>query len=276
MSLRGYLTWLAMATLLPLAFFAAIVAYFLVAEQRETFRRGAEERTLAVLTAIDNELSGSVSTLAALATLPALDEGDFPTFRHRAQRILAAQPDWTNINLALPGGQQVMNLQVALGAPLPDIGELDGSFARLRETGRPVVSDLAFGPVLKRWSFAVRVPVLREGKLKYVLTAGINADSISNIIRQQRLPKGWVGVVVDRNGRIVARNVDPGRTQGEFASDSLREGLGRAPSGWFRGRTLEGTAVYTPYRRSETSGWAFAMGIPAAAIDAVAWRAERA
>jgi signal transduction histidine kinase len=270
--LRSYLVGLTLATLLPVVLFAGTVGYFLVAEQRETFRQGAEARTLAVLTAVDNELEASVSTLRALATLTSLDAGDLATFREQAQRTLAAQPQWTNINLARADGQQVMNLQVPPGAPLPNIGAMDGSFARLRETGAPVVSDLAVGPVLKRWSFAVRVPVVRDGEIKYVLSGGLKADSISAVIKAQGLPADWVGVVVDRNGRIVARNLTPTATEGQLASQSLRDALARAPAGWFRGSTLEGTAVYTPYRRSAASGWAFAMGIPAAALDAFAWR----
>ena len=272
MTLRSYLVGLTLAALLPVAIFAALVGTFLVSEQRETFRAGAEARTLAVLTAVDHELNGSISILSVLATLPSLDEGDLDTFRRQAQRTLATLPQWANINLALPDGQQLMNLQVPPGAPLPNIGALDGSFERLRATGEPVVSDLAYGPVLKRWSFAVRVPVMRKGQIRYVLSAGVQADSITKVIRAQGLPADWVGVVVDRNGRIVARNIAAETSEGQFASQSLRQALARAPSGWFRGSTIEGVPVYTPYRRSELSGWAYAMGIPAATVDAVLWR----
>ncbi len=272
MTLRSYLVGLTLATLLPVALFAGTVGYFLVQEQRETFRTGAEARTLAVLTAVDSELEASISTLNALATLPALDDGDLATFRDRAQRILATQPQWVNVNLARSDGQQVMNLQVPAGAPLPNIGDLDGSFARLRRTGKPVVSDLAVGPVLKRWSFAVRVPVVRNGELRYVLSGGVKADSIAAVIKAQGLPGDWVGVIVDRNGRIVARNLAPLASEGQMASQSLRDALGRSEGGWFRGSTIEGTAVYTPYRRSQVSGWAFAMGIPASTVDGVVSR----
>lgn len=275
MSLRAYLTCLTLAVILPIAVFAVTIGYFLVEEQRETFRRGAEERTLAVVTAMDNELAGSISTLEALATSPDLDKGDLATVRERAQRILATHSGWVNVNVALPSGQQLMNLQVPEGQPLPDIGDLDGSFPRLRQTAKPVVSDLAVGPVLKRWSFAVRVPVIRGDSIKYVLSAGIKADTIGEVIKRQNLPGNWVGVIVDRNGRIVARNVDSESAVGQLASQSLRNGLARAGSGWFHGRTLEGADVYTPYRRSELTGWAFAMGIPSAAVEAIAARAAR-
>jgi len=62
-TLRSYLVGLTLATLLPVALFAGTVGYFLVQEQRETFRTGAEARTLAVLTAVDTELEASISTL---------------------------------------------------------------------------------------------------------------------------------------------------------------------------------------------------------------------
>ena len=273
MPIRAYLTLLALATVVPVVAFAAIVGYFLIDEQRETFRRGAEERTLAVLTAIDNELAGSIYTLQALATLPSLDEGDLAAFRDRVQRVLAVQPEWRNINLALPDGQQVMNLQVPAGEPLPNIGKLDGSFDRLRATERPVVSDLAVGPVLKYWGFAVRVPVIRDGSVRYVLSAGVRAEAISRVIQAQGLPPDWIGVVVDRNGRIVARSYKPEETVGQLASPSLRAALQRSRSGWFSGSTIEGSAVYTPYRRSDLSDWAFAMGIPASAVEGGARRA---
>lgn len=275
MSLRAYLTCLTVAVMLPIAIFAAAVGYFLVDEHRETFRLGAEERTLAVLTAIDNELAGSISTLEALATMPSLDEGNLATIRDRAQRILATRSGWVNINLALPNGQQLMNLQVPEGSPLPDIGDLDGSFHRLRQTGKPVVSDVALTPLLKRWSIAVRVPVVRDNTIKYVLSAGINADTISEVIQRQKLPSNWIGLVVDRNGRVVARNVDAAGTMGHLASQSLRDSLASGSSGWFHGKTIENAQVYTSYRRSELTGWAFAMGIPAATVEAAEKRAAR-
>ena len=63
--------------LLPVATFAAIVGYFLVEEQRETFRRGAEERTRALLTAVDAELRGSIDTIEALSQVTSLAEDDW-------------------------------------------------------------------------------------------------------------------------------------------------------------------------------------------------------
>ena len=269
--LRAYLVSLTLATLLPVAIFAAIVGYFLVEEQRETFRRGAEERTLALLTAVDAELRGSIDAVEALSQVMSLAEDDLAYFRGTAKRVLAGQPHWTNINLARPDRQRLVDLLAPEGAALPPITD-DGEIASLLQEQKPVVSGLASGPVSKHWNFAVRVPVVQDGAVRYVLSAVVRPDAIARLVAAQDLPAGWVAVVLDRNNRIVARSVDPDKSQGQLASQSLREALARAPSGWFRGSTIEGTEVYTPYRRSGTTGWAFAMGIPASAVDAVAWR----
>jgi signal transduction histidine kinase len=268
MPLRAYLISLTLATLLPVAIFAGIVVYFLRAEQRETFRQGAEARTLAVSTAVDAALHGSIATLEALATLPALEEGDVATLRDRAERILATQPDWSNINLALPSGQQIMNLQRPAGAPLPNVARLDPLWQRVVDARQPFVSDLVVGPITGRWDYAVRVPVIRDGSVKFVLSAVVKPESMSRLLEAQSVPPDWVAVVIDRNDRIVARTVNPEASVGQLASQSLRDALARSPTGWFHGSTIEGTAVYTPYRRSDSTGWAFAMGIPAYAVDA--------
>lgn len=271
MPLRAYLVSLTLATLLPVAIFAGIVGYFLVEEQRETFRRGAEERTLALLTAVDAELRGSIDTIGALGLVKSLAEDDLDYFRETAKRLLASQPHWININLARPDRQRLLDLLAPEGAALPPITD-DGELESLLQGRKPVISDLALGPVSKRWNFAVRAPVVQDGTVKYVLSAVVRPDAIARLVAAQNLPAGWVAVVLDRNNRIVARSVDPEKAQGQLASQSLREALASAPSGWFRGSTIEGTEVYTPYRRSEATGWVFAMGIPASTVDAVAWR----
>jgi signal transduction histidine kinase len=272
MTLRSRLVVLTLAILLPVAIFAVALGALLVAGERDTFRSGAEARTLAILTALDVALKSSIATVEALAVSPTLDTDDLDAFRAIAFSVLSTQQDWSTINLALPSGQQVLNLNRPPNAALPAIPSDDSSLARVIETRRPAVGDIVMGPTTKRWDFAVRVPIVRKGAIKYILSAVVNPDSLSEVLAAQGLPRSWVGVVVDRNNRIVARTLDPGESVGQLASQSLRDALAQSASGWFRGSTIEGAAVYTPYRRSETSGWVFAMGIPAQAVEQIGVR----
>ena len=274
MRLRDYLFSLTLATLLPLAIFAGIVGSLLVHEQRETFRHGAEERTRALLTAVDAELRGSADTVVALGKSESLAEGDLVQFRRTAQRVLASQPGWVNINLALPDGQRVVDLVAPEGAPLPPIQRFEASLELALQKRKPVIGALAIGPVTKRWVFTVRAPVLQDDdRVKYVLTAVVDPKTLASLVAMQDLPSSWVAVVLDENHRIVAGTPEADKTRGQLASQSLRDALVGTARGWIFARTLEGTDVYTAYYRSPMSGWSFAMSIPATEVNAGAWRA---
>ena len=275
MKLRSHLLLLIVATLLPMIVFAAAASLIFAKRERATFERGARERTLALLTAIDIELRSSVTTLQALATSRNLDTGDLRAFHEEASRVHSSRPDWLTVNLAPPSGQQVVNVLRPFGTALPAITEL-GSFDRVVETGEPVIGSLVVGTVTKQLDFPIRVPVVREGVTKYVLSAVVKPSAIAPILASQRLPADWVAVVLDGANRIVARTVEPERTVGQFASVSLRAALANASEGWFHGSTIEGAEVYTPYNRSAWSRWTVAMGIPAAAVQAGAWRTAAA
>src|SRR5437764_936369 len=118
MRLRSYLALLALGAMVPLVIFGAIVGVFFVQHDRATFRRGVEARVLATVTAVDAEIGGSIATAVALGASVNVDAADFEAFRAVARRILSTQPHWSNINLAVPSGQQVVNLQRPPGSPL--------------------------------------------------------------------------------------------------------------------------------------------------------------
>ncbi|HET7669144.1 MAG TPA: hypothetical protein VFK84_01945, partial [Burkholderiales bacterium] len=81
MKLRSHLLVLIAATLLPMAIFAVGGALLLAEREREAFHRGASERVRALMTAVDAELQGHITTLAALSALPVFDGDDVGRFR---------------------------------------------------------------------------------------------------------------------------------------------------------------------------------------------------
>ena len=240
--------------------FAVVASAVLAWRERTTFRRGAMERSLAVVTAVDAEVKSSIGTLEALAASRHLDTGDLRSFHAEAARARASQRDWLTIILALPSSEQVVNVLLPFGTPLPPTLER-ASFDELLRRSVPAVGHLARGPVTEHgtttlvWAFPVRVPVVRDGTTKYVLSAVVKPDRMRALLAAQRLPPDWVGVLIDANARIVARTVAPEQSIGELASDSLRTALAQSSEGWFHGTTLEGADVYTPYHRSAVSGW---------------------
>ena len=266
-SFRSHLIAALLITMVPLFIFSVVMIYLFAQNDRTTFQRGATQRTLALLTAVDAELKSSITSLQALATSRHLENDDLRGFRDDAARVLKSQPDWITINLSATSGQQIMNVLQPPDAALPMTAELR-SFKEVLRTGKPAVGHIVLGPVTNEYEFSVRLPVVQNGVTKYVLSAVVNPRAISAVLEPQRLPPDWFGVVLDGNNRIVARTVNPAESLGQLASDSLRSALARSSEGWFYGSTIEGAKVYTPYNRSNFSGWTVAIGIPAAAVEA--------
>ena len=91
MKLRSHLLLLAISAVLPFVVFAATVATLLVEHERQTFLHSAMERTRALMTAVDSELRGSISTLGAIATSRPLRAGDLAAFHAEIVAVLASQ-----------------------------------------------------------------------------------------------------------------------------------------------------------------------------------------
>ena len=266
-SLDSHLIIFAVCILLPMIGVAVFTSAFLAQRERARFRQGATEQTSALVSALDTELMSSIRVLKAMANSPSLDGDDLRAFSAEAIQIVRSQPDWITIILITPSGQQIVNTLRPLGTELPAAYER-GSLEEVLRTGKPAVGALVDTKLIKGLGFTVRVPVVRGGVTKYVLTAGIDPKTILNLLLSQKLPSTWVIGVIDRNGRIVARTREPEKSLGKFASKDLLRAVAHAPEGWSEGNTLEGRQVYAAYRKSTFSGWTLAIGIPAQEFEA--------
>lgn len=266
MRLRTHLHVLTIGTLLPVAVFGLVATKLIADRERDLVRRGGQERTLALLTAVDAELDGSLKSLQALATSADLSTGNLASFHEEATRAVSIQPGWREIQLADPGGNVVLRTSDPYGASGSTVREL-GSFRHAVESRIPTIRDL-YEERDGAYRFGIRTPVIIADSVRYVVSALIDPAEIRGLLERQRLPSDWVGVVLDSSNRIVARTVDNEAMVGRLASVSLRSALVEAGEGWFRGRTLENFAVYTPFSRSPRTGWTVALGIPAGSVDA--------
>jgi signal transduction histidine kinase/ActR/RegA family two-component response regulator len=269
--LRRRLLLLAVAGILPLAVMAGIGLYVQVQQQRRQAQAVGRELARAMATAVDSELGTSIAVLEALATTPTLDRHDLVGFRERATRMLRTQPRWDAVWLADPLGNRLVDTRYPAGAALPPLVE-HASFDRVVRTRAAVVGGLARSPH-GALLYSVRVPVMRNGELRYVLTALVNPEEIRDVIVRQGAPSDWTISVFDGNGRRVARSRAHEANLGGEAAPTLRELMATgAREGFGMTYTLEGERSYTPYSRLPSSGWAVAPSMPAALVDGPAYR----
>ena len=154
-----------------------------------------------------------------------------------------------------------------LGTPAGPIVERE-SFERVVKTGKPAIGSIARG-ASGTWAVPVRVPVIRDGNLRYVLTAVVKVDGIREVLDRQRLPNDWVASVFDAKGMRAARSRQHDEFIAREPSAIAAAAHGRQRRSKARGTTqaLEGDTIYTAYSRSPETNWTVAIGIPVGLID---------
>jgi signal transduction histidine kinase/ActR/RegA family two-component response regulator len=264
MKLRTHLLFLTLAVLLPVSIFGVATTLWVAERERDAFERGARQRTLALLTAVDTELNGHVTSLQALATSYSLETGDLDAFHRQSIRLLPMHTHWKAITLALPSGEPVLTVARPAGA-IAQALDREG-IDRTLQTRAPTIGGLTLANGER--SFTIRVPVEVNGQM-FVLGVVVDARSILDLLTRQRLQRDWVAVVLDQSGQVVAGTFAPGSFPGDDVSRTLNGALERSGEGWVRYTSADGRQAYAPYNRSTRSGWTVAMAIPAADVDAI-------
>lgn len=272
MRLRFSLLLLSLATAAPLLALSLLAGVYVFQRENANVVNAALARNRATLEAVDAELRGSINTLRSLASSPSLARDDLAEFHREANRVLATQPHWQNVVLSRPDGVQLVNARRARGAPLLDTEPEPGSFQRALGLGAPAVGDLSFAPLLgNEPGVGVRLPLARDGRTRFVLTAVLKPAVFQKLLTNQALPEGWVSGLVGNDGRIIARV--PPVAPGTFASAEYRSHAAGAREGWYRGNTIEGRDTFTAFSRSALTGWSIGYAIPAEAIVGGPWGA---
>jgi signal transduction histidine kinase/ActR/RegA family two-component response regulator len=265
--LRWHLVRLTLGTLLPIVVFSAVVAFQLARSEREAAERRVVRSARMLASNFDRELSGTLRALQALAQSEHLERGELEAFRADCERVLRTQPSWKLVLLIASDGQPLTNTAIPWGAPLPGISEPE-SFARVIETHQPLIGDLARGRD-GRLAFPVRVPVMREGALQYVLTAVISPEALGSVVAGQSSDaEEWTRTLVDQRGLVAARTRHPERFVGQRATPTFLEKTRDETEGVFANTSLEGAQVYVAFSRSQLSGWTAAVSSPKQLLDA--------
>src|SRR5205823_4811319 len=123
------------------------------------------------------------------------------------------------------------------------------------DTRAPVVNDIVFGPVTQKWDIAVRVPIVVDDAVRYILSVIVKPETLGELMLAQRFPDDWEGLLLDRTGRVIARTGDLTSAAGEPAPQFLRDAIARNSSGSVKAQTSGGRAVQAVYQRSKLSGW---------------------
>ncbi|HET9024589.1 MAG TPA: histidine kinase dimerization/phospho-acceptor domain-containing protein, partial [Burkholderiaceae bacterium] len=277
--LSRYLVALVAVAVLPLLIVASVLIWREGVDERKATEAALQSTAQALSVAVDRQLTSYRRVLEALAASDMIDRRDFVSLHAYAKRV-ADLKGAIFISLFEPSGRQVFNTARVFGEALPDPfreaqpvppdapprGDAS-SLRRVFTTGHASNSDLFYGLATGQLMFTVDVPVVRDGKVVYVMNAAFPPKLVTDLLTTDEDLKQVHTVVVDGRGFVVARWRDAERFAGvRVESDSLSL-IAHGDLGSAFTRTLDGDLVFRSFARSPQSGWSTLVSIDAAYLQ---------
>src|SRR5438552_295515 len=225
MRLRSHLVVLVLVAVVPLLVFSVAMLRQAAEDQRAVLDQGMRNTASALSLAIDGEVKASRAILETLAASAYLDTGDLRAFYRLCAKTIEGRPN-AYIVLFDGSGQPLLNSSRPFGSWLPNpllatrpagtdprypdvpVGGAE-PVKRVLETVRPVVSDLFVSLVTGQPRISLDVPIVRNGRVRYVLELSFDPAIFTQLLLERHLPAHSVASILDRNGLAIARSLDP-------------------------------------------------------------------
>ena len=271
MRIRSRLLLLVAVALLPALIVCAAAIAYIYREQHNFNRESVTETARALALALEREMARRESILLTLAASPALKAQDLRRFYDYASEI--GKDADSAIILSDLEGRQIVNTRLAFGAALPPMLAVERESRARLGNELTIISDLYLPPAgLGPHSFAIQVPVRRDGKAVAFITMASFAGQLQSLIAAQRLPAGWNATIVDRNGVVVARNMQPEKFVGTAVRAEMWARFAQRDQGAYEGTSLAGVPATAFFSRAQGSGWLLLVGVPHSTLYGPAWR----
>lgn len=220
MTLQRYLARLIWWCVTPLLALAIALGYLHFQKTRQDNSATAQWQAQMLARGIEQMTVARLTGLQALASSPLVDdESLWPELHREAQGFATA----FGSAVLLVDSQRQMRLHsaVRLGQALPPLTVPAGrsAVAEAFETSRPAVGDPFNGPIARQPVVALAVPVLREGRARWVLVSVAPLTQLEGLLQGLSMPPGWKLAIRDSTGQVIVQRGDPdGVAQGTTAA----------------------------------------------------------
>ncbi|WBY03250.1 ATP-binding protein [Ramlibacter tataouinensis] len=266
--LRRYLVVVIVLAILPLA---ALVSWQIFADVRDEQRQieaNLAGSAAALAQAVDSELNASLDALGNLAHSELLQPGQADAFQRGLLQRPPARRDWHSVFLV--DADSMLRFDSAAGAQpgAPVSGDLGHVTAQVTRDAQPAASGLVATRGPEGLAVLLAVPVVREGRIAYVLGARVSGAAWQRLVGAASRPDGGYVALHDARQRLIAwtlpREVPLGAGLPADAADAIRS----RPFGVQRLPGPDGQPVYAAWQRVGPSDWQVQVAAPAGPIEA--------
>jgi hypothetical protein len=182
------LVMLGCAIIVPLLLFGVYAGVSIGDAQFDEVRKELRNEARTLSAEVDREIIGEIGRLEALAASPSLRQGDFASFQHQAEASLALRQSG-NIVLVDRDMHELVNTWVPFGTPLEQAA-VPQPTQRALATGKPQVTGLFMGSVVRQFMFGIIVPVEIDGQSRYALVRSPDPHTLEHLVAANALPAG--------------------------------------------------------------------------------------
>jgi hypothetical protein len=263
-SLRSQLTLLVAGSILPLAAVAAITTYIL----SKAYDDAAEARLLLLsrlaLGNMEGRIEAIITAEEVLAVGNGVQSGNLDDFRNNAETYLKSFMPSANLVLSDLTGSQIVNTSATEPMSRRKItsAAVQESHRRIIASGNPELTQVFKGQVIGQYAVSVEVPVIRDGKVVYIIGMPVTAKLLSDMLADQQFDPHWTVAMWDRGGKVIARSPDWQPYVGRQAVPSIYPAVIDPQDRVITTTTFQGEEVLTAIAHAPQLGLSLAIGLP--------------
>ena len=210
---RTIFVLLAVAASLPVMVFMGVSLSQSIEREQALLEHDLITKAWLISDDVDEELRAQFDFVRAFADLPALDPpADVDQLTKWMSRAITHEPFWRSANVFDADEKLIFKLRGWGGKQITAVEP--ESLRRAIQTGKVTLGSVARGP-LGNWGVPIRAPVIRDGKVVYVLSVVLQTSPLDALLANWPVPKEWIATIADANGVIVARSRDPDKWVGK-------------------------------------------------------------
>jgi two-component system sensor histidine kinase UhpB len=266
---RAYALVILAAVLVPALILAAALAIRSARLERAQLEQIAKNQSREAAAAIEREIGAIQNVLFTLAGSNLLEIDDLKGFYRQAVDV-SRRLGLVIVLSDVQNGRQIVNTALPWGSSLieGDTPPLSTADEALLQSGNAIVTNVFFGTFSNKYRAAAVVPAVRDGHLRFYLSAGIPLQRFADILGSLDIRDNQPVGVFDRNGTFVARSARHDEYAGKRAVVIPREGQSVAI-----GINREGEPFHGFNRFSASLGWIISTGVLDRVLEAPMRRA---